>query len=85
MPQYTYKCQICDDITTRYNHISNRHNDEICECGGSCKLSIQPTQLQPVLGGGEFQGYQCPVTDEYVTSRVRRRDIMREHDLVEKG
>ncbi len=85
MPLYTYKCQICDELTTRYNHIIDRHKGGYCECGGDNDLTIQPTQIQPVLGGGEFQGYQCPVTDEYVTSRVRRRDIMKEHDLVEKG
>jgi hypothetical protein len=46
---------------------------------------IQPTMLQPILGGGAMPGYQCPVTDEFITSRNRRREIMRLHNLIEKG
>jgi hypothetical protein len=49
------------------------------------ELRIVPVNLAPVMGGGDFPGYQCPVTDRFVSSRRERRNIMAEHDLVEMG
>ena len=82
MPIYTYKCD-CGNQVDEFRHINQRHDAPLC-CGESMRLAIQPTMLQPVLGGGDWDGYQCPVTDEFVTSRKRRKDIMKEHNLVEK-
>jgi putative FmdB family regulatory protein len=83
MPIYSYKCDKCGAVKDQYNSIANRKNGP--DCCESMKLLIKPTQLAPVLGGGDFPGYQCPVTDKYVTSRRQRRNIMAEHNLVEKG
>lgn len=81
MPLYTYQCPICDTQKDEYNTVAGRHNAPIC-CE-QMDLVIMPTQLQPVLGGGDFPGYQCIVTDKFVTSRKERRNIMAEYDLVE--
>jgi len=83
MPIYSYKCKECETVIDQYNTIDDRHKGPACH--GSMKLQIMPTQLAPVLGGGDFQGYMCPVTDKFVTSRKERRNIMAEHNLVEKG
>ena len=85
MPLYSYKCSKCGELTDAYNMISTRHQSPACECGGDTALSIQPTQLAPVLGGGDFPGYMCPVTDEFITSRRKRKYVMDEHNLVEAG
>jgi len=85
MPIYTYKCKKCELLTDSYNMISTRHKAPACDCGGETALSIQPTQLQPVLGGGDWDGYACPVTDEFVTSRRRRKYIMDSNNLIETG
>ena len=86
MPLYTYKCEICDKLQDSYNTIARRHIDTpMCECGRETKLSIQPTQIQPVMGGSAFPGYMCPVTDTYVTSRRKRRYIMDSNNLIEVG
>jgi len=45
---------------------------------------IVPPAINPILGGGNWHGYECPVTGEFVTSRKRRREIMRQHNLAEK-
>jgi len=37
------------------------------------------------MGGGDFPGYQCPVTEEFVTSRRKRKYIMDSNNLVEVG
>ena len=84
-PLYSYKCGKCNKAKDQYNSIDARHNCPACECGGETKLSIMPTQIAPILGGGDFPGYMCPVTDTYITSRKQRRNIMAEHDLIEKG
>ncbi len=85
MPIYTYKCVICDRVTDQYNTIAERKSSPACECGHATELVIMSTQIAPILGGGDFQGYKCPVTDEWVTSRRQRRNIMAEHNLIETG
>lgn len=81
MPIYTYKCPICDKQKDQYNTIAGRHNGPMC-----CEVMEQlivPVNIQPVLGGGDFPGYYCVVTDKFVTSRRERRNIMAKHNLVE--
>jgi len=85
MPLYSYKCPDCGEMTDSYNIVDNRHQSPVCECGGMTSLSIQPTQLQPVLGGGDWDGYRCPVTDTFVTSRRKRKYIMDSNNLIETG
>jgi hypothetical protein len=84
MPLYTYQCK-CGKTQDSYKSIADRKNCPTCECGGETKLIIVPTQIAPVIGGGDFPGYKCPVTDTFVSSRKQRREIMKKHDLVEKG
>jgi len=83
MPTYSYECEICDSIKDSYNTIAQRHNAPKCNCGQSMVLKIMPTHLQPILGGGDWPGYKCVVTDKFVSSRKQRREIMAEHNLVE--
>jgi len=85
MPIYSYQCDICESIIDEYRTIDNRHDPVFCDCGQGMSLKIVPTQIAPVLGGGDFQGYLCPVTDKWVTSRKERKEIMKRHDLVEVG
>lgn len=84
MPTYTYECGICGTQKEAIRKIDDRKNGPEC-CDMMMKQIIVPLHIQPVLGGGSFQGYKCPVTDEYVTSRKRRREIVSEHNLIEKG
>ena len=85
MPLYTYRCEICDRTTDYHNTVANRKNGPICNCGRSTKHVIMPAQIAPVLGGGDFPGYKCPVTDKWITSRKERRNITAEHNLIETG
>ena len=82
-PLYTYRCPECGKTEDAYRAIAERNNGPMCH--GPMSKIILPTMLQPILGGGAMPGYQCPVTDEFITSRNRRREIMREHNLIEKG
>ncbi len=85
MPLYSYKCSDCGALTDSYNIVANRHQSPVCGCGSMTALSIQPTQIAPVMGGGDFPGYQCPVTDEFITSRRKRKYVMDSNNLVEVG
>lgn len=54
-------------------------------CEGRMAQIILPANIAPVLGGGSWPGYENIVTGEFVTSRRRHREILKEHNLVEKG
>ncbi len=84
MPIYTYQCDKCKASKDDYRMVDERHNGPEC-CGGTMSLKIRPVQVAPVLGGGDFQGYMCPGTDKWITSRRERRNVMAKHDLVETG
>lgn len=83
MPTYTYQCKTCGKIEDSFRKIADRDNNPICH--GEMVRKIIPPMLQPVLGGGGLQGYKCPVTDKWITSRKERKNIMAEHNLIEKG
>ena len=83
MPLYSYKCETCGHTEDAFRRISERLDGPICH--DKMKLMIVPVMIQPVLGGGSFQGYKCPITDQFVTSRKQRKEIMKSHGLEEKG
>ena len=67
------------------NRVDDRHINAPM-CCEQTKLVIKPVQIQAqILGGGNLPGYLCPVTGDYVTSRTKRREIMKEHNLIETG
>jgi len=80
MPTYTYKCKDCEKVMDAFRSIEERNDCPVCGCGGKTEKCIVPTQVQP-----QMPGYECPVTGEYVTSRRRRVEIMKENNLVEAG
>ena len=84
MPIYTYGCDKCERVTDAYRPMAEREQGPEC-CGQPMKQRIVPPMIAPILGGGSMPGYKCPVTDTFVTSRKQRREIMAEHNLIEKG
>ena len=83
MPVYTYECFVCQKREDAYRSIADRYLGP--DCHGRMNKIIVPPMLQPIIGGGNFPGYKCPVTDQWVTSRKQRRNIVAEHNLIEKG
>lgn len=83
---YEYKCPSCHKTKTLKRPVEARNDPCQCGCGEGMALKISGgSGFTPVLGGGGFQGYRCPVTDQWVHSKRQRRRIMDEHGLVEKG
>ena len=82
---YEYQCA-AGHVTMANRPVAERHNDKPCDiCQGKTNLKISTPHLAPILGGGDFPGYHCPVSDQYVTSKKQRREIMSRHDVVEAG
>jgi len=85
MPLYTYDCE-CGETVREFNRIADRDTLAPFHCRKRMNRRFEPPQIQAqILGGGDLQGYLCPVTNEWVTSRTRRREIMKENDLIEAG
>jgi putative FmdB family regulatory protein len=79
MPLYTYTCKQCGKVEDAYRPMSENDKGPDC-CGQMMKQIIVPPMIAPSM-----PEYQCPVTGENVTSRKRRKEIMKEHNLVERG
>lgn len=85
MPLYNYRCNKCEKTETKMNSISNHKEGPMC-CDEQMGQIIEAPMVQAIiLGGGSCPGYQCPITNEYVTSRKRRKEIMKENRVVEAG
>lgn len=85
MPTYTYQCPKCGRVADAIRRMADHATGPDC-CGAAMAQKIVAPMIQAqILGGGSCPGYQCIVTGEYVTSRRRRREIMAQHNLIEKG
>ena len=84
MPLYTYQCRGGHTVDA-YRSILERDNCPNCpQCKHVMKKIIVPPAIGRILGVASNPGYKCPVTGEFVTSSRRRKEIMQEHNLVEK-
>lgn len=83
---YQYRCKECGSVQDGVRSVANRDDTPKCGCGGeTTRLITGGAGFTPVMGAGDMPGYQCPVTDQFVTSRKQRREIMAAHNLVERG
>lgn len=87
MPLYTYRCPDCERRSELVRKIREHSNPVPCECGGLQNQTIEsaPMVNAAFLGSARNPGYQCVVTDQWVDSRKKRREIEREHNLIEAG
>lgn len=79
MPLYSYRCAECGSETDHYNSIAERHNGPLC-----CDVPMAH-QIVPVAVVGEMKPYYCVATEQMVTSRKQRRDVIKQHGLIEAG
>ncbi len=87
MPTYEYKCRDCGEYTKKVNRIAQRKNlTPKCQCGGATDFRISMPMINSV-SAMEFNNYQCPVTDQIVTSQKQKREIEAANGLIikEKG
>lgn len=83
MPIYVYQCEQ-GHRKEEWRRISEMDDPVTCDCSLPMKKIITPVQFTAgFLGSARNPGYQCPVTNEWVESKRKRRNIMAKHDLVE--
>lgn len=85
MPIFEYRCPICGTEAEDWRRIANRDDPLTCQCGANMLPTIitPPAVDRSFLGSTNMPGYKCVVTDEYVTTKKRRREIMAERGLEE--
>jgi len=76
---YDYACKSCGSETERVNKIDDRHTNAPVCCGEHMPIVIKKAPMgyvdRPIY-------YRCPVTNEGVTSKSQRREIMAREGLV---
>jgi putative FmdB family regulatory protein len=83
---YTYKCPDCHTVQDAQRSVAERNNSPQCACGQTTVKVIGAGNGHiTIMGGADMPGYMCPVTETWVDSRKKRREIMKRHDLVEVG
>lgn len=41
MPNYTYRCSVCDKVFDSYSTVDDRNNPQVCECGGVSNRDVE--------------------------------------------
>lgn len=83
MPTYVYQCEQ-GHTTEAYRKIAELDDCPVCSCGLETKKIITAVMFNAgFLGSYRNQGYQCPVTNDWVDTKRKRKNIMAEHNLVE--
>jgi putative FmdB family regulatory protein len=85
MPEYEYRCAACGAEFERYRSMAEYAEPTRCDCGAmAARAIITPPHVdRAFLGSTNMPGYKCIVTDEYVTSKKKRREILARTGLEE--
>jgi hypothetical protein len=76
---YEYDCDICGAELEAYRKIDDRHMGPLC-CGQTARLVIRTAPYGFV---DNMEEYRCPVTNQGVTTRRQRNEIMAREGLVD--
>lgn len=81
MPIYPFECSTCNKSEDVYATVSDyeRGVAPMC-CRAPMDRIYTPLHVQP-----DISGYQSQITGEWIGSRSRHRDHLRQHDCVEVG
>ena len=75
---YDYQCKTCQAETEAINKIAERNTHAPVCCGQKMVIIVKKA---PMGYMGRTIDYICPVTNEHVTSKRQRRNIMAENNL----
>jgi putative FmdB family regulatory protein len=84
MPLYDYQCPTCGKLAENVVRPMSEYKDGPICCDKPMRRYITSVRFNPVYGAHDMPGYQCPVSERWVDSRKQRREIMAEHNLIEK-
>lgn len=85
MPIYDIACLSCKQEREVWRRMNDPNPD--CDCGGKTETVIRAAPMvdDAWLGSTKNPGYHCVVADEWVSTKKRRREIIAERGLIEKG
>lgn len=76
MPVYSYRCPSCHASTLAVRKIEARHDLLSCvACGDPMEKQIDAPYVQ-----GDFQPYQCPITDKWILGRKEHTENLARHN-----
>ena len=78
---YDYRCRKCGHETEAINSIAQRHTNAPSHCGEPMELII--FKNAPMGFVDRDIHYRCPVTNEGVTTRKQRNEIMARNGLID--
>lgn len=79
MPLYDVECKQCGKIQEVFLKLSEFENTPEC-CGEMTSRIISPTQIM-----ADIQPYQSMANGEWITSRSRHRQHLKDHGCIEVG
>lgn len=74
MPVYAYKCPSCQRTFDRFLKLANYDDPQICDCG-----TVATKQLAAPAVRGDYAGYSCPVTGQWIEGRRAHEENLRRH------
>lgn len=78
MPLYDYRCRVCGCETEVYRSVSET------SIPMHCGTEMQQFHSRPPMGAVQAEThYICPATGKEITSRKKRLESFREHNLVD--
>lgn len=72
MPNYPYECG-CGHRFIEFRPMSESHLDHVCP---SCRAVAKRAISRPYVRG-DFEGYQCPVTERWVEGRAAHEENLK--------
>ena len=76
---YDYRCNTCRSETEAVNRIDERNTNAPLCCGERMEIIIKKAPMGYV---DRVINYRCPVTNEFVTTKRQRHNIMAREGLV---
>ena len=73
MPVYEYKCS-CGKRFDRYLRLADYDKPQTCECG-----QVAVKQLSAPAVRGDYAGYSCPVTGQWIEGRRAHEENLARH------
>lgn len=74
MPVYSYKCPSCQKAFDRFLKLANYDEQQECDCG-----TVVVKQLAAPAVRGDYAGYSCPVTGQWIEGRRAHEENLRRH------
>lgn len=87
MPLYDYRCPDCGAVDEAQRRIAEREAPMPCQkCGGAMVPAVLTAPMidRMFIGSTKCPGYQCVVTDRYISSTRERREMIAETGAMPK-